>query len=163
MKSKITAFVVSMLTLCFLIMPITSFAGDMPKAEGKALWDYMTKESPYQKWEHWPGLPGVYEGKPPHGAFLQVFANDAAMKAARAGGVMPSGAIVVKENIGLDGKTVMAITPMYKLKGYNPEGGDWFWAKYKADGSIAKEGKVGGCIKCHEAVKDTNWIFNKAK
>lgn len=163
MKSMIKKMAVSFVTLCFLAIPVASMAGDMPKADGKALWGYMTKQSPYQKWQHWPGLPGVYEGKPPHGAFLQVFVNDVALKAAKSGGVMPDGAIIVKENIGKDGKTVMAITPMYKVKGYNPSGGDWFWAKYKANGAIDKEGKVGGCINCHEAVKDTNWIFNKAK
>ena len=24
----------------------------------------------------------------------------------------------------------MAITPMYKSSGYNPDAGDWFWAEY---------------------------------
>lgn len=37
--------------------------------------------------------------------------------------------------------------------------GDWFWAKYTAAGKIEKEGKVSGCINCHSAVIDNDWIF----
>jgi hypothetical protein len=43
----------------------------------------------------------------------------------------------------------MAITPMYKFKGYNPEGGNWFRAQYKPDGTVEKSEKVKGCIDCH--------------
>ena len=32
----------------------------------------------------------------------------------------------------------MAVTVMYRTKGYNPEGGDWYWAKYNPDGTIAQ-------------------------
>ena len=72
---------------------------------------------------------------------------------------MPNGVIIVKENYGKNQKTLMAITPMYKLKGYNPEGGDWFWAKYKADGSVDKSGKVKGCIDCHCVQEEQGWLF----
>lgn len=149
-----------------LVLPLTAQAadnGNLPQADAKALWTYMTQTSPYSGWGYWPGRYGMYEGTEPHGAQLKVYANGPALRAAREGKPMPAGAIVVKENYGKDGKTLMAVTPMYKVTGYNPEGGDWFWAKYNADGSIDKEGKVGGCIKCHQAVKDQNWIFNKAE
>ena len=53
----------------------------------------------------------------------------------------------------------MAITAMYRSKGYNPEAGDWYWIKYNPDGTVAKAppemrsmplaGKPMGCIKCH--------------
>jgi len=91
---------------------------------------------------------------------LKLFANKLAIDAAKAGKDMPNGAIVVKENYGKDAKTLMAITPMYKVEGYNPEEGDWFWAKYKADGTVDKAGKVKGCIKCHGQVEDQGWIYN---
>ena len=70
---------------------------------------------------------------------------------------------VVKENYGKDAATLMAVTPMYKVEGYNAEGADWFWGKYGADGKVMKAGKVEGCIKCHAKVKDQNWIFNTVK
>lgn len=151
------------ITLSLPMVSAAANAGDLPAADGKALWTYVTKADPYTGWGYWPGRYGSYVGKQPHGAHLKVFANGPALQAAREGKPMPAGAIVLKENYGKDGKTLMAVTPMYKVSGYNPEGGDWFWAKYTADGTVDKEGKVGGCIKCHEAVKDQNWIFNEAK
>jgi hypothetical protein len=53
----------------------------------------------------------------------------------------------------------MFLTVMYKFKGYNPEGGDWFWAKYARDGSVMASGKVEGCIKCHGRRKDNDYIY----
>ena len=76
---------------------------------------------------------------------------------------MPEGAIIVKENYGKDQKTLMAITPMYRVKGYNPEGGDWFWGKYGPDGKIMASGKPKGCIQCHAAKKDNDWLFTEPK
>ena len=136
-------------------------AGDMPGADAAALWEYLTKTSPYTGWEYWPGKDGMYKGTHPHGAHLKLYANSLAIEAAKAGKEMPAGAIVVKENYGKDAETLMAVTPMFKVDGYNPAAGDWFWAKYKADGTVEKSGKVEGCIKCHAKVKDANWIFNK--
>ena len=68
------------------------------------------------------------------------------------------GEFVVKENYSPD-KNLAAVTVMYKQTGYNAEGGDWFWLKYASDGTIQKEGKVGGCIGCHAAVKSNDWLF----
>ena len=160
---KITGLAAFMITMNLLFVPITLFAGEMPPADGAALWKYITRDNPYTEWEHWPGLPGIYKGTPPHGAFLQIFLNKPALEAARAGKVMPAGSIVVKENYGPDKTTLMAVTSMYKVDGYNPPDDDWFWTKHKADGSVEKEGRVKGCIGCHGAVKKTNWIFNKVK
>ena len=75
----------------------------------------------------------------------------------------PNGSILVKENYGKDKKTLMAVTPMYKVRGYNPDEGDWFWAKYGPDGNIMSSGKVEGCINCHRARKNQDWIFTEPK
>ncbi len=115
----------------------------IPADPGK-VWTHITQCNPYLGWGTWPGYPGIYPGKSPHGAFLKLYANGLALKAAREGKPMPQGAIIVKENYGKDQKTLMAITPMYKVEGYNPEAGDWFWAKYAPDGTVAKSGKVQG-------------------
>ena len=76
---------------------------------------------------------------------------------------MPNGAIVVKENYGEDKETLMAVTPMYKVQGYNPDAGDWFWAKYGPDGKVETAGKVESCIDCHNAGKAGNYIFTEPK
>ncbi len=150
------------LTLGFVIA--ASAADDsMPAGDADALWTFITKTSSYEKWEFWPGYDGIYPGKSPHGAFLKLYANKPAIEAAKAGQPMPEGAIIVKENYGKDQKTLMAVTPMYKIKGYNPDGGDWYWAKYKADGTVEAAGQPKGCISCHSVKKDADWLFTEPK
>jgi hypothetical protein len=147
----------------FALGAVSVPAGDMPAADGAALWEYVTKTDPYTGWEYWPGREGTYKGTHPHGAQLKLYGNGPALEAARAGREMPSGSIVLKENYGKDGKTLMAVTPMYKVEGYNPDGGDWFWAKYGPGGEVQKEGKVEGCVNCHRPRSSQNWIFNEVK
>ena len=151
---------------CFMMLGAlaqVAAAGEMPPADAEALWKYVTEADPYTGWGFWPGRDGLYKGTQPHGAQLKLYANGPALEAAKTGQPMPYGAIVLKGNYGKEGKTLMAVTPMYKVKGFNPEGGDWFWAKYKAGGEVEKAGKVQGCINCHASRKDQNWIFNEVK
>jgi hypothetical protein len=151
--------------VCLLVFTaLLSEAGEdaIPADPGK-VWTHITECNPYLGWGTWPGYPGIYPGKSPHGAFLKLYANGIALKAAREGKPMPNGAIIVKENYGKDQKTLMAITPMYKVKGYNPDAADWFWAKYAPDGTVAKSGKVKGCIDCHRTQEEKDWLFTTPK
>ena len=154
------------LILALGVVPVLALASvtkvDVP-AEDKAFWEYITKANPYTKWPMMPGWEEMYEGKSPHGAFLKLYLNQPALKAVMAGQPMPPGSILVKENYGQDKKTLMAVTPMYRVKGYNPDGGDWFWGKYGPDGKVMAAGKVEGCINCHSAVKEADWIFTKPR
>ena len=126
---------------------------------GPNLWKYITVEKPYTKWDLWPGTEKMYKGTQPHGAFLTTYVSKGAKQAIeKKKGKFANAAIIIKENYMPD-KTLAAITVMYKAKSYNPEAGDWFWAKYNPDGSVDKEGKVGGCIKCHSAKADNDWVF----
>ncbi len=136
-------------------------AGDaaLPKADGKAVYEYLTTTNPYQKWAFYPATGKFYEGRHPHGALLTTYVNDLALDGIRAkAGTLEDGAIIVKENYSPD-KKLGAVTVMYRVDGYDADAGDWFWAKYKGDGSIEKEGKVAGCISCHAAVINNDWIF----
>ena len=73
--------------------------------------------------------------------------------------MLPAGSILVKENYGKDGKTLMAVTVMYHSKGYDPQHHDWYWIKYMPDGKVAKTppdkgsrpiyGRFASCINCH--------------
>ena len=149
-----------------LIVSAVALAGageNLPSADAGKLWTYMTETNPYQGWGYWPGYAGIYPGKSPHGKYLKLFANPIALKAAREGKPMPDGAILLKENYGGDKKTLKAVTPMYKVKGYNPEGGDWFWVKYGPNGKIEAAGQPKGCVDCHMTVKDKDWVFTQPK
>ncbi|HCO11833.1 MAG TPA: hypothetical protein DIT19_01220 [Desulfonauticus sp.] len=129
---------------------------DFPSPEGKALWQYITRVSPYKNWSFWPNHQGLQPGKAPHGPLHKVFVNSRGIESKKA--PVLDRTIVVKENYGKD-KQLKAITVMYKVKGYAPQSGDWFWVKYSPQGKIDKEGKVKGCIGCHQIHKYNDYIF----
>ncbi len=130
----------------------------MPAPNAEAVWKYMTKEHPYTSWDLWPGKGKLYKGTEPHGALLTTYVNKAAFKSASKKTGMADGSLVVKENYMPD-KKLAAITIMYKIKEYNPAGGDWFWAKYLPDGKIEASGKVDMCIGCHGTKKGNDYIM----
>lgn len=155
-------YLVLVLPLLVVLVMVPVVSGGAGESASK-FWTYITATHPYTGWGYWPGKYGMYPGKTPHGAYLKMYANGIALKAAREGKPMPDGAIIVKENYGKDKKTLMAITPMYKVSGYNPAGGDWWWAKYGPDGKVMASGKVKGCINCHRAQMANDWMFTKAE
>ncbi len=152
----------TVIAICFGALLACQHFGK-PPAEADGFWTYITEKNLYTDWEFWPGHDGIYPGKSPHGAYLKLYANPAAIKAVKAGKPMPDGAIIIKENYGKDKKTLMAVTPMYKMKGFNPDGGDWFWAKYGPAGKVMKAGKVQGCINCHRVMQTKDWLFTQPK
>lgn len=113
----------------------------------------------YQSWRLWPGKTKLYEGCHPHGSFLTTYVSNGPYQAIEnKTGAIPSGEFIVKDNYTPE-KILAAITVMYKQADYNAEGGDWFWLKFAPDGTIQKEGQVGGCISGHAAVKNNDWLF----
>jgi hypothetical protein len=136
-------------------------AAVQPEAQG--VWQYITDTNPYTDWRYFPGYEGMYPGQSPHGAYLKLYVNDTAYRAAKDGTTMPDGAILVKENYGKDKQTLMAVTPMYKVDGYNPSADDWFWAKYGANGDVMAAGKVNSCIQCHRSAKGGDYLFTEPK
>jgi hypothetical protein len=152
-KKTITGCLAIALTLCGGAI---SMAEDMPGPDAKALWNYISKGSPYTGWSYWPDHQGLQEGNAPHAPLHKIFVNSIGLKTEKT--PTDFGTIVVKENIGND-KNLKALTVMYKVKDYNPDAGDWFWAKYSPSGDIAKSGKVQGCIQCHTSVEDNDYLF----
>ncbi len=130
----------------------------LPPADAEKLNEYIVKYNPYQSWELWPGKGRLYKGKEPHGSLLTTFVNEDAYYSARKKGGMAYDSIIVKENYSGD-KKFEALTVMYKVRGYNPGGGDWFWAKYAPDGKVLASGKVEACMACHGKMKDNDFIW----
>jgi hypothetical protein len=155
-------FVAALAVLTLLSVPVLSRSTSekkAPPAEGKAVYTYVTQTDSYKAWDLWPGKGELYTGKHPHGAFLTTYVSKDALKTITdKSGMFPEGAVIVKENYNKE-KKLAAVTVMYRVKGYNPEAGDWFWAKYGADGSIQKEGMVKGCIGCHQTKIENDWVF----
>jgi len=157
--------IVIILSVIGLGMAFTSASEDdpMPAADAEELWTFITETKPYTQWDNWPGLDGMYEGQSPHGAYLKLYINEITNIALlQDDEEMPLNAILVKENYDKN-KNLVAITPMYKVDAYNPEAGNWFWAKYSKDGKIMAEGKVQSCIACHTKVKDDDYVFTISK
>ena len=132
----------------------------MPGADAAEVWKYITETSPYEDWDFWPDYEGFQPGKSPHGAILQVFVSDDGIRniADETKGTMDNGVLIVKENYMPD-TTLAALTVMYKVGGFNPDNNDWFWAKYGPDGSVDKAGTPAGCIGCHGAKADNDYLF----
>lgn len=131
----------------------------LPGADAAKLYEYITKSRPYTLWDLWPGKGKMYPGTQPHGDFLTTYINDTGIFGIRdKKGSMPEGTIIAKENYGTD-KKFNALSVMYKVKGYNQAGADWFWAKYDKDGKVLAAGRAEACIRCHEKKKDNDFLF----
>lgn len=136
--------------------------------------------APYTDWAFEPNVPqGYYVGVEPHGMILRTFLNDVAIQDTQGdASAFSEGAILVKEN-HMPGDTdvselelqapveefegnLAALTYMVKMPGYNPDAGDWFWAKTQTDGTIDAAGTPDGCIACHTQVADQDYVFNVA-
>lgn len=108
----------------------------------------------------------LYVGGPPHGPVREVLE-----------GKIDGQRVIVKRNYGGKGvsidavsnnrdKFLKAITVMIKKDGYDPKNNNWFWVKYKKDGSLHQTpsgikltGKVPGCIGCHQSASGNDLVF----
>lgn len=134
------------------------------------LWRKIQGEKYWVNWKMWPGKEALYTGgREPHGALLTTYINEPALKTfIDKREQMQPGAIIIKENYMPD-KTLVSITVMHKIEGFNPKVNDWFWAKFEPDGTITTAekygqtlilaGKVATCIECHSEQSANDYIF----
>lgn len=132
----------------------------LPKAEAKALWDWLQAQNYQTTFMLFPGKEKMYPGREPHGAYLSTYVNAAAFNALReTNAPLPVGAVLVKENY-LPNRQLAATTVMYKVAGYDPAHNNWFWMKRNADGKVEAAGKVDSCIACH-ASSTTDYVMTE--
>jgi hypothetical protein len=121
-----------------------------------------------------------YRGTEPHGAMLETFFLDAEVEG-------ETGLLVVKRNYGPAGVAadavlsdpeahLAAVTVMFRRSGYDPEHGNWFYAKYLPDGALdtnadgmalagaPARGMVGrdrtaGCVACHAEAPGGDYLY----
>lgn len=130
-----------------------------PDTTAASLWSYLQNADYQKNWKMWPGKSAFYPGQEPHGALLTNYVNDIAYNGIEAkNGMLPDHSIIVKENYKPD-STLDSYTVMYMVKGYNPAGGDWFWARFTPNGRVRLAGKGGMCLGCHEKQKANDYIW----
>jgi len=130
-----------------------------PGADAARLYTHITRPTPYNKtWSLMPGEKEMQQSRDPHGSFVTCYVNDKALKSIEKKRGMANGSIIISENYGAD-KRLESITVMYKIDGFNPGAGDWFWAKYGPNnGYVLASGKADECIACHSSQKANDYI-----
>ena len=154
-------FHVSVIFVCFLPhrMGIAESVETDNRMNAQRLWEYMTTEKPYQHYSYWPGKEGFYKSLMPAANIQKLYLNNLALDTVvNKKGLFPHGSLLIKE-MYTDDKKLNLITVMYKEKGFDPSGNDWYWVKYKPDGNAPLEGKVEHCIECHVGTKGNDYVF----
>lgn len=125
-------------------------------------WNWL-QQVQYKNWAPIPGQSAdAFDGQMPHGAKVKVYVNRVAAGNPKQ---LPNGSILVKENYGPDGSTLMAITAMFRSEGYDPQHGDWYWVKYEPNGMVSQmngmavAGRVGMCAECHSSAEGNDFAF----
>ncbi len=116
-----------------------------------------TAISGYQQWGSFPDYEGWQKGKSPHGKYIRTFINSVAEVSPED---LPNGSIIVKANFSKqDESTLSALTVMQRIKDFDPENGDWFWARYSPSGELTHSGSVSMCIDCHTNAGGDDLVF----
>lgn len=129
-------------------------------------WNFL-QQARYQNWAPAPGQNAdPVPSQAPHGAFVKMYLNRTAIAEPDK---LPHGSVIVKENYGPDGKALMAVTVMYRSQGYDPEHNDWYWVKYRPDGtvdttppemgSMPVAGRFPMCIDCHSSADGKDFAY----
>lgn len=142
--------------LTLLAAPAPAAAAPPAGPDATALWQYITQESPYQKWAQWDDFKGLQAGRSPHGDFVAVYVNPAASQPAKL--PLAAGALIVKEGY-TDDKKLKSLTVMYKVEGYHSAAGDWYWVRYTPQGQAGPEGRPQGCIGCHSSGAANDYVI----
>ncbi|MFT7678232.1 MAG: hypothetical protein ACI8QC_002218 [Planctomycetota bacterium] len=124
------------------------------QSAGASLWREIAD---HQEWGQFEKHPGRQRGKRPHGTFVASYINDIA-----AGDQTnpPMGSVIVKESYSSEGQALPNnLTVMKRIEGYDPDNGDWFWARFDADGALTHSGKVGMCADCHFDAGNDDFVF----
>lgn len=130
--------------------------------DGVSVYSYL-KENNYHGWSLWPGTKEMTSSSAVHGAFVTVYVSDAGLAAINGGAKeVPYGTIVVKDGFN-ENKELTATVVMYKVKGFDPEHNDWFWAAYTATGNVTNEGILSPCYNCHNKAVQSDYLFTLSK
>lgn len=91
----------------------------------------------------------------PHMGDVDIYVDKAnAAKFKGMGASAPDGMTVVKQSV----QDAQRHYLMKKIKSYDPDNNDWYYANTKADGQVEMTGKPQMCIGCHQGYKATDFL-----
>lgn len=147
-KSLLAALTLAAVSAC------ASPGTEEDQSERATLWREI---SDHQQWGQFEKHPGRNPGKRPHGTYVASYINDVA---ASDQANPPMGSIILKESYSTeDQATPNNTTVMKRIEGYDPDNGDWFWARFDAGGALTHSGKVGMCADCHFDAGSDDFVF----
>ncbi|MCF6335690.1 MAG: hypothetical protein L3J12_08110, partial [Spirochaetales bacterium] len=130
MKKLIVIMIIVILGSCSKAVENKVAPISLTEISGLSLWNRISAETDYKTYSYWPGHEGIQPGQAPHGVYHQIYINRVLAEALPVKKrIAGNGTIIVKENFTNE-KILDSITVMAKVKDFNPEAGDWFWAKY---------------------------------
>jgi hypothetical protein len=135
-----------------------------PQVEVSAeeLYSDITSNGGYKGWALFPGTEEFASSAGVHGDKVSIYASSGAYAAIEGEeSVMPYESIIIKEGFNSENQ-LEELVVMYKVEGYDPAHNDWFWALYLPGGAVSAEGKISGCINCHEKKSSNDFIFTGA-
>jgi hypothetical protein len=115
---------------------------------------------PYRQWHRVNAKPIRPTPTTAHPARIKnVYASKQAVK-----GRYPNGTIVVKEGLTGSGKRrfVSLIAVMRRIRGSDPEHGDWKfveWSRSSASARFSEVARDATCWSCHSLARKTDWVY----
>lgn len=149
-KKKATGCFIGIIILSSVLSTQGEEMLTMPKPEAEAVWKHISQENPFTEWTVWEDGKGLItkNNNASYSPNHRVYLNKQTLSEEKTRIPLPNESILVSYIKSPSGEP-KAITVMYKVKGYNPAAGDWFWAKYSLTGEVQDAGKTQRCISCH--------------
>lgn len=111
-----------------------------------------------------PALPPGSPGDPHEDKYINVYVNPVGRPAMLAGNTrFPAGSIIVKEKLAAstNSKPELLTVMVKRKEGFSPATGDWQFTAMNGAGNKVLPGGTVHCATCHEARKESDWVFRK--
>jgi hypothetical protein len=159
MKKNLAVAIITLLMIILIASPLLAL--DQPSRALQArLFKYISSNNPYKTWKTWQGEDGRTAGSGAHGEYFKKYVNDVAYEAlANGSDSLPYGSIIVQENYSSWGLTTITVM-LKEVRGFNPEGNDWFFAVYSPNGMPQSSERESSCLGCHKASNKADLLIS---
>jgi hypothetical protein len=99
--------------------------------------------------------------------FHHFYINNKGVEAFEKGAKYPDGTVIfdavyeLKQDEAVLNEGKLAFFPVMKKNSKMTETGGWEWAAFSPDGKLLDKDPKKDCFSCHEAMKDSDYVFSK--